>query len=81
MICALDGQWARYQSANTSLHGPWREADASFAVVPGTKQKVGGSSGASFLPLPSPRAGEPTHVIADGSNSQRRVCHEAIIRI
>ena len=36
---------------------------------------VGGNSGASFLPLPNPKPGEPTHIIADGANAVLQVRH------
>ena len=36
---------------------------------------VGGNSGASFLPLPNPKPGEPTHIIADGANAILQVRH------
>ena len=69
MLCAAGSAWARYTSAGDSLLGPWKLQDPSFASVNGTGKGVGGGGGgALFLPLPHPAVGEPTHIIADGSN-------------
>lgn len=52
---------ARYTSTNASLQGPWTLADASFAG------HIHGLSGSvMFVPLPSPRPGDPSHILSNG---------------
>jgi len=70
LVCSVGGRWGRY-IANSArgvpieeqLHGPWKLADPSFAG------NLGGASGPTFLPLPTPKLGEPTHVISDGARA------------
>ena len=57
--------WARYSTTDPTLHGPWALQDKAFATDKDGRT-VGGCSGPGFLPLPSPRPGEPTHVISNG---------------
>ena len=69
MVCAVDGTWGRYSTADSTLHGPWALEDPHFtALQNGTGPSVGGKSGPSFLPLPDPGDG-PTHIISDGAEA------------
>ncbi len=70
MICAVgERSWGRYQTNDSTLHGPWSLADAAFASYPNASAGIGASSGAAFLPLFNATTGEPTHVIAEGANA------------
>lgn len=57
--------WFRYSTTDATLHGPWVLADTAFATVDG--QAFGDISTPGFYALPSPRAGEPTHIINTGN--------------
>jgi hypothetical protein len=57
--------WNRYETTDPTLHGPWKLADTSFATK-ANGQPFGTISTPGFYPLPSPRPGEPTHIINAG---------------
>eukprot|EP00035_Acanthoeca_spectabilis_P011596 m.204598 g.204598 ORF g.204598 m.204598 type:complete len:549 (-) comp15394_c0_seq4:139-1785(-) len=70
MVCTSGATRARYTALSTpaptaGLEGPWSLADKAF----GGGGSIGGQSGPAFFPLPSPRPGEPTHIISAGSKS------------
>jgi len=71
MVCTDGKTRARYTttasnvSTSFGLEGPWTLVDSAF----GGGGAIGGESGPSFLPLPSPKKGEPTHIISAGSGS------------
>ena len=79
------GPWFRYETTDPTLHGPWVLADPAFATVDG--RPFGDISTPGFYALPSPRAGEPTHIINTGNQgglyrtAQFDPVHERLINV
>ena len=75
MVCCINSQsnaWGRYTTMNTTLHGPWKLVDASFATWhgPGGNRTIGSISAPSFLPLPSAASSaNVTHIINAGGGA------------
>ena len=68
------GSWNRYETTDPTLHGPWVLADTSFATQ-ANGHAIGSISTPGFYSLPTPRAGEPTHIINGGMGGAFYTAH------